>query len=60
MIPGVSAVALPVVDSAGNLIAAISVAAVEQRMKPSRRREIAALVKKEIAAVDALPANTRA
>ena len=54
VIPGVSAVALPVFDSGGNLVAAISVAAVEQRMKADRRREIAALIKTEIAAVDAL------
>lgn len=51
VIPGVSAVSLPVLDRHGNPIVAISVAAISQRMKADRRREIAALIKSEVANV---------
>lgn len=54
VISGVSAVGLPVLGNGGNPIVAISVAAISPRMKPERRREIAALIKSEVASI-ALP-----
>lgn len=52
VIDGVSAVGLAVVGRDGNPIAAISVAAINARMKPARRRTIIALIRTELQGVE--------
>ncbi len=47
-ISGTTGVGLPVYDSKGNIFAAISVTAVDQRMLPERHKTVAKIIKKEI------------
>jgi DNA-binding IclR family transcriptional regulator len=53
VMPGAIAVGVPVLDQNGQVVAAISVSAVSQRMSKPRREEISKLLKDEIAAVSA-------
>jgi DNA-binding IclR family transcriptional regulator len=46
--PGATAVAFPVYDDYGNVIAALSVAAIDQRMGKERIKEIAHIIKSEL------------
>ena len=46
--PGATAVALPVYDDYGNVIAAVSVAAIDQRMSKERINKIAHIIKSEL------------
>lgn len=48
VIEGVSAVGLPVLAEDGGPLAAISVAAIKQRMGPARRRQIAEMIRRQI------------
>lgn len=47
VIPGMAAVGVPILDRQGHAIAALSVAAIEQRMTEARRSHIAALIGQE-------------
>jgi DNA-binding IclR family transcriptional regulator len=47
-ISGTTGVGLPIYDSKGNILAAISVAAVDQRMLPERHKDVAKIIQKEI------------
>jgi DNA-binding IclR family transcriptional regulator len=51
VMPGAIAVGVPILDTEGRVLAAISVSAVSQRLSKSRREEIAKLLQEEIAAV---------
>ncbi|MBU1274046.1 MAG: IclR family transcriptional regulator [Proteobacteria bacterium] len=51
-IPEAVAMARAVHDASGEVVAAISVAAIRQRMGPERREEIAAILQQEIEAID--------
>jgi len=55
VIPGAAAVGVPILNSEGWAVAAISLTAIAQRLGQSRREEIARLIKSEIAALDWLP-----
>lgn len=50
-IPEAVALGLPVRDSRGEVVAAISVAAIFQRMEPTRREEVVAIMRREIEAI---------
>jgi DNA-binding IclR family transcriptional regulator len=57
VMPGATAVGVPIFDPGGRVVAAISVSAVSQGLNKSRRAEIAKLLKKEISAVHMPPAE---
>jgi DNA-binding IclR family transcriptional regulator len=53
VIPGMTAVAVPISTSDGQSIAAISVAAISSRMEPARRDNIVVWIREEVAKVEA-------
>lgn len=52
LIPGMTGVAVPVRDERGRAIAAVSVAAITNRLEEPRRADVVAIIKEEVAAIE--------
>lgn len=52
IIPGMSAIGLPIFDSDKRAVGSISIAAIESRMQHQRQRELLALLREEVVAIE--------